>query len=142
MRKFLLCVLTSVSFACGGGSNTPTAPSTPPPPPPLPQADIRPSGQGSWTSCIDILDVCSFDVSIQNVGQGCATGTTVVVRFFDMTDRQVGSDVQMGSPLLASRTIRPNEILAVTSISRVPGSTARAATKYQLFPTWTNVPCQ
>ena len=48
--------------------------------------------------------------SLQNVGLGCATETTVVVRIYNDRDHneQIGSDVPMGSlGGLYARTIRP-----------------------------------
>jgi hypothetical protein len=126
------------SFACGDDG-----PATTPTPPPTPAASLQLSGQGSFANCSSLVGLCSaFQASLQNVGPGCASGTTVVARFFNASNAQVGSDVQMGAAgaSLSGLVIRPQEIVAILSVAPVP-FTLTTATRYQLFPTWTNVRC-
>ena len=82
--------------------------------------------------------------SLQNVGLGCATETTVVVRIYNDRDHneQIGSDVPMGSlGGLYARTIRPDEIVPLTSQRRVGISSGSGTVYFQGFPTWTDVRC-
>lgn len=153
--RMLAFLLTFGVAACGGDSSpsrSPTAPTAAAPapapapaptPPPIPAATLQSSGQGGFRDCLSLVQSCDFEASIQNVGAGCATQTTVVARFFDGNNTQVGSDAQMGAvgASLASRTIRPQEIVAIASINRVAQSTATTSRSYRLFPTWTNVRC-
>jgi hypothetical protein len=120
--------------ACGGSPAAPT-------PPPILSADIRLSGQGSWTGCF--LGDCFFSASIENVGAGCASGTSLVARLFDASNQQVGSDIQMGGSgsSLSARTIRPQEVVAVTSLLRVSADFIARSNTYRLFPAWNNVAC-
>jgi len=107
----------------------------------LPAANIQITGQGSFTTCLSTGD-CLFSASIQNVGVGCASGTAVVARFLDANGAQVGSDVQMGATGgLASRTIRPQEVVPITSVGFVNSSITSRTKTYRLLPTWNNVSC-
>ena len=92
-RLAIVFALGVLCAACGG--STPTTPSQPP----VVAADLRLSGQGSWTSCI--LGDCIFSASIQNMGAGCASGTTVVARFYDASNAQVGRMFKWEDPLPA-----------------------------------------
>jgi hypothetical protein len=117
---------------CGGGS--PTAPT----PAPIARALLQGSGQWSWGNCLGDLG-CYFLTSIQNVGPSCASGTSVIVRFYDVNNAQRGSDTRMGvgpPGVLSALTIRPNEIVAISSLS--PQDTFAS---YRVFPTWNNVAC-
>ena len=69
--------------------------------------------------------------------------TTAVVRLYDATDGQAGSDVQMGSVGvgLSSRTIRPNEIVPISSIRRIDMQFVERTEGVRLFPTWSNAAC-
>ena len=127
-------MLVSALAAACGGSSRPTA-STPAP---MAQAVLQGSGQWSWGTCLGDLG-CYFQTSIRNVGPGCASGTSVVVRFYDVNNSQRGPDAQMGvspSGLLSALTIRPNEIVTVSSLS--PHDPFAS---YRLFPTWNSVAC-
>ena len=80
---------------------------------------------------------CYFDWSIQNVGPGCAVQTTAIARLYDSTDAQVGSDVAMGSRdgvRLSSRTIRPNEIVPISSFGRITRQLVDRVERVRLFP--------
>lgn len=127
------------ALGCGGSSAPPTP--TAPTPPPIAPANIVSSGQGQWSPCIS--SGCAFAASVQNIGAGCATGLTVVVRFFDTANAQVGSDLQLGltGGSLSGRTVRPNEILAVATFDFVPNATRNRVSTYSLIPAWTNVRC-
>lgn len=119
-----------LAAGCGGGS--PTAPT------PIAQAFLQGSGQWSWGNCLGDLG-CYFLTSIQNVGSSCASGASVVVRFYDVNNAQRGSDAQMGvgpPGFLSTLTIRPDEIVAISSLS--PQDTFAS---HRVFPTWNNVPC-
>ena len=132
-RLATLLLLCAVVAGCGSNS-TPTAPS-------IPSADLRLSGQGSWTSCF--FGDCLFSASIQNLASGCASGTTVIARFYDGNNQQVGSDTQMGAvgSGLSGRTIRPQEIVALASVGIVGATTISRTQSYRLFPTWNDVRC-
>ena len=126
-------LVLALAAACGGSSR-PTAPT----PAPMAQAFLQGTGQWSWGNCLGDLG-CYFQASVQNVGSGCASGTSVVVRFYDSNHEQRGSDVRMDvSPpgVLSALTIRPNEIVAVSSSS--PQDTFAS---YGVFPSWNNVAC-
>ena len=89
-----------------------------------------------------IFGTCYLDWSIQNVGTGCAVQTTAVVRLYDAADAQVGPDVQMGSlGGLSSRTIRPNEIVPITSLRSIDTQFVDRTEGVRLFPTWSNAAC-
>jgi hypothetical protein len=142
MQRIALGLLVLLMLSCGGGSKTPTTPS-PPPQPPIPSADIRLSGQGTWTNILPIVGDGIFAASIQNVGAGCASGTAVIARFFDGNNQQVGSDTQMGGAgaSLSGLTIRPQEISAIRSVGFVPAAIISRTQSYRLFPTWNDVRC-
>src|SRR4051794_12298004 len=52
---------------------------------------------GVWSDCTSNGE-CLLSLSIQNIGAGCASGTTVVVRFFDSANRVVGPDLHLEAP--------------------------------------------
>lgn len=137
----LLLVVTMV--ACGGGSGGPSTPTAPTPPAPIPAASIVASGQAQWTPCLSDAIGCAFAVSIQNVGVGCATDVSVVTRFYGTDSGQVGSDLAMAAigGGLATRTVRPNEIIAISSVTFVTPAARSVMSTYRLYPTWTNVRC-
>ena len=148
LKQVVVCLFFLVAVACGGGgSSSPTAPTPtptpPPPPPPPPTAQLQSTGRPSFTSCVAILGTCYLDWSIQNVGPGCAVQTTAVARLYDAADAQVGSDVQMGSVQvgLSSRTIRPNEIVSITSTRGIERQFVDRTERVRLFPTWSNAAC-
>jgi hypothetical protein len=133
--RLAVLVLTALSCgSCGGASTSPSEQ-------PVPKANLQITGQGSWTSCV--LGDCFFSASIQNTGTGCASGTTLVARIFDSANAQVGSDIQMGGSgaSLSGMTIRPNEVVAVTSIARVSSQFIARTSTYRLAPTWNDVRC-
>lgn len=136
MRSGAVVAVVFFVVGCGG---TPTAPA----PQPIPVAALQLTGQGSFAGCSGLIDLCAFQASIQNTGLGCATGTTVVARFFDGNNVQIGSDLQMGAMggSLTSRTIRPQEIVALASVQPIAFSVASASKNYRLFPSWTDVRC-
>ena len=107
-----------------------------------PMAQLQSTGQASFSNCSPFSGDCYLDWSIQNVGRGCAVQTTAVVRLYDATDAQVGSDVAMGGVVgLSSRTIRPNEIVPISSIGRIIRQIVDRVERVRLFPTWSNVAC-
>ena len=123
----------ALAAACGS-SSSPSAPT----PAPMAQAFLQASAQWSWGSCLGDLG-CYFQTSIQNVGSGCASGTSVVVRFYDANQSQRGSDIRMGvSPpgFLSALTLQPNETVAVSSLAPLDPFAS-----YRVFPTWDNVAC-
>jgi hypothetical protein len=137
LRRLLFVSALGFATACGG-SSSPTAPATPPP---LPTANLQPSGQASWGVC-GPTHGCFFLTSIQNVGQGCASGTSVVARFLDANDAQRGSDVQMGAAGgLAAKTIRPNEVVAISSLGPTTLATDARVKSYRLLIAWNDVGC-
>ena len=142
MHKSTLGLLVLVMLSGGCGSKNPTTPSAQPPAT-VPPADIRLSGQGTWTNLLPITGDGIFAASIQNVGTGCASGTAVIARFFDGNNQQVGSDTQMGGAgaSLSGLIIRPQEISAIRSVGFVPGATISRTQSYRLFPTWNDVRC-
>ena len=133
---WIVGVVAAIGLAAAcGGSGSPTAP---PPPAPMTQAFLQGFGQWSWGNCFGDLG-CYFQTSIQNVGPGCASGTSVVVRFYDVNNSPLGFETRMGvSPpgVLSALTIRPNEIVAVSSLSLQDPFAS-----YRVFPTWNNVAC-
>jgi hypothetical protein len=147
--KALPFALVALLIGCSGSNSSPAAPSPAPAPapapspPPLPTATLQLSGQGSFVNCLALIGRCDFQASIENAGQGCATGAAVVARFFDGAGGQLGSDVQMGAvgSSLASRTIRPGEIVAILSIAGVPLTVRDNMRSFRLFPTWTDTRC-
>ena len=145
MKQAVVCLCLIVAVACGGGgSSSPTAPTpAPTPPQPTPTAQLQSTGRPSFTRCVAILGTCYLDWSIQNAGPGCAVQTTAVARLYDAADAQVGSDVQMGSVQvgLSSRTIRPNEIVSITSARGIDRQFVDRTETVRLFPTWSNAAC-
>ena len=135
MRGSVVAVTLGFALAAAcGGSRGPTAPT----PAPMAEAFLQGSGQWSWGNCLGDLG-CYFQTSIQNAGPGCASGTSVAVRFYDVDNSQRGADTQMGvSPpgSLSALTIRPDEIVAVASLSPQDPFAS-----YRVFPTWNNVAC-
>ena len=122
-----------LALACGG-SGSPTAP----PPAPMIQALLQGYGQWSWGDCFGDLG-CYFQTSIQNVGTGCASGTSVVVRFYDVNNSPLGFETRLDvTPpgRLSALTIRPNEIVALSSLS-----THDPFASYKVLPTWNDVAC-
>ena len=123
----------ALAAACGGSSSL-----TAPTPAPMAQAFLQGIGLWSWGNCLGDLG-CYFQTSIQNVGSGCASGTSVVVRFYDANQSQRGSDIRMGvSPpgFLSALTLQPNETVAVSSLAPLDPFAS-----YRVFPTWDNVAC-
>jgi len=98
------------------------------------------SGQGNFSVCV--AGACVFNASIENNGAGCASGTTVVARFFN-GDTQLG-DVQMGAVggSLSARMIRPGEVVGLASITPVAPNIVTNGKTYRLLPAWTDVRCQ
>ena len=144
LRVFVVGVMSLVVVSCGNNSGrSPTAPSQSPSPPPIPSANLQSAGQGSWISCTSRSRLgCYWSGSLQNVGSGCASGTTAIVRFFDGNDQQLGSDVQVGAAGgLSSLTIRSQEIVALTSTRLVAWDIVDGAETFLLSPTWNNVEC-
>ena len=133
---WIVGVVAAIGLAAAcGGSGSPTAP---PPPAPMAQAFLQGSGQWSWGNCFGDLG-CYFQTAIRNVGPGCASGTSVVVRFYDVNNSPRGSETRMGvSPpgVLSALIIRPNELVAVSSLSLQDPFAS-----YRVFPTWNNVAC-
>ena len=130
-------VLAVVVTACGGTVVTPAAPTetatqtqapvqTPMPTPPAsPGATLVKLVEGTWTDCTS-SDDCMFTVQIQNIGTGCASGTTAAVRFpvWYPPRGQAGPDYPMDAVGggLAAKTIRPNEIVTLVTVGSVPSS--------------------
>jgi len=149
--RLAIALISLMLVACGGDSPsspsatpTPTpAPAPAPAPAPIPAANLQASGQGSWTSCSPISGDCIWSGSLQNMGQGCATSTSVVVRLLDSGNAQVGSDIQVGAQgtSLSARTIRPGELVALGSLSYVSASVVSRTKTYKMFPTWTDARC-
>ena len=136
----------------GGGNSSPTSPTvTPAPTPdpiptplptPIPSARLQLSGRSSWTRCDLPAQSCYLAASMQNMGPGCATSTTVVGRIYDATGAQSGADIEMGAiGGLSAKTIRPNEIVALTSLLSVGSEVNASYRSFGLFPTWTDVIC-
>jgi hypothetical protein len=122
-----------LAAACDSGSRPTT-----PPPAPSGRAFLQGSTLWSWGDCLGDLG-CYFLTSIQNVGTGCASGTSVVVRFYDGNNAQRGLDMRMeaGPPgALKALTIRPDEIVAISSAFPLDPFVS-----YRIFPTWTEVDC-
>ena len=81
---------------------------------------------------------------MENVGEGCATGTTVIMRLYDEDDTEIGTPMQMGAVAgtLASALIRPGEVLQLISVTPLPSRSLHERLHFaRLFPTWTNVRC-
>lgn len=156
----IITVCLAAAGCSGGNTKSPTGPSQPttaappapsptptpapaPAPTPIPAAALQSSGQGSFFNCSQAVGLCSaFEASLQNVGPGCAGNTTAILRFYDGSNAQLGSDNPLGSiGGLSSRTIRPNEIVAVSTLQPISVTIANTYRSYRLFPTWTNVRC-
>ena len=135
MQTLERALLAAVVLIAGCGGSSPTAPT--------PQANLVQDGGMSWTGCIG--SSCYFNTSLKNTGVGCATATTLVLRFYTAQNVQDGTDYQMGGFVgngLASVIIRPQEIVPVRSINYVPpGIPSTSVWSYKLFATWTNVKC-
>jgi hypothetical protein len=131
-RLATLFALCGALMGCGSDSS----PSTPTVQP----ANLVAIDSPIWRTCDGPR--CTLIASIQNTGTGCASGTAVVARLYDSRNVQVGSDVPMMATTewLASKTIRPNDIVALTSEGYVD-STIIVGTTWRFIPTWTNVKC-
>ena len=103
-------------------------------------ANLVTTASGVQKSCVDLK--CRLIASIQNTGPGCATGTAVVARLYDERNVQFGSDMPMMATTesLASKIIRPNDIVALESQGYVDATIILGAT-YRLVSTWTDVKC-
>jgi predicted small lipoprotein YifL len=150
-KSVAVALLLFVAAACGSKSpatssspaaTTTTTTTTTTAPAAIPMADLKFSGQTTWTYCSSYTADCYFSAAIQNVGAGCGSGKTVIARFYDGNGQQVGSDVEMSaSGGLSTRILRPQEIVAIDSSGMVPASVISRARAYRLFPTWDNVKC-
>jgi len=124
LRMFLFALVAAlVTLACGGSSPT-TPTSTYVAPIPSPNV-VRDGGISYVSPCYkDIADIigCFYDASIKNSGQGCATNTTVTLRYFS-DGVQVGSTFPMKATNGDLRTIkiRPGETVSLRTVTRVPG---------------------
>ena len=154
IQHVIVGLVLCIAAACGGGNSSPTAPTppptAPPPPQPAPRADIRSTGSSAWGHCLPNLGLgtrdegaCFLDGSIENIGNGCARGTTVIARLYGVDGARVGADLQMGAVgrSLMGAVIRPAEVVAITSLTRVDGFTVPLVDNVSLIPTWTNVAC-
>ena len=59
----------------------------------LPTANLVKDGEGGWALCESFFGgppMCGYTGDARNIGSGCATDVTVVIRFFD------GANVQLG----------------------------------------------
>ncbi len=131
-RLAIILGLCCPLLGCGGDSS----PSTPTVQP----ANLVTTGAGVQKNCVDRN--CTLVASIQNTGTGCASGSAVVARLYDSLDAQVGSDMPMVATgeLLASKTIRPNDVVVLKSVGYVD-SIMILGTTYRPLSTWTNAPC-
>ena len=67
----------------------------------------------------------------------------MIARLYGVDGARVGADLQMGAvgQSLRGAVIRPGEIIAITSLTRVDGFTVPLVDTVSLIPTWTNVAC-
>ena len=154
IQHVIVGLVLCIAAACGGGNSSPTAP-TP--------ATNRATTATASTACGHSFDrqfsvghclpnlglgtrdegACFLDGSIENIGNGCARGTTVIARLYGVDGARVGADLQMGAVgrSLMGAVIRPAEVVAITSLTRVDGFTVPLVDNVSLIPTWTNVAC-
>jgi hypothetical protein len=132
-----------VSACSGDESRSQTSPT------PVLPAQIRPAATAPvWAGCPlpegVAAGTCQISLSIQNSGTGCASGTVIKVRFLDAGDVQVGGpDTQMDTTGggLSSMTIRPNEVVSLTSVTGVDAAVYSLQKKVVVIPFWHNVAC-
>jgi hypothetical protein len=146
--RSVVLVLAVFVTACGETTQTPTAPTPTQTQTPTPAVKLVPlwdthSEAGNCTSTGD----CLWSESIQNAGTGCASGITAVLRLsFDVDPpRSVPSDFRMDMDAvgggLATKTIRPNETVALLTVDHVPSSVAASGRWYDIDLKWNNVTC-
>ena len=146
MRCTVLLLVAVVAAACGGESPAAPTPPPPPPPPPPPAAALESTGPWSFTNCnLRTKYPCHISSALENVGEGCATDTTAILRLYDEDDAEIGTPLQMGAVgggVLVDALIRPGEVLQLISVN--PGIDRYLYERLRftrLFPTWMNVRC-
>jgi hypothetical protein len=149
----LAVVLAVFVTGCEGKVVTPTTPTQPqtqtqtqiPTTPAYPAAELEDTLDSSLKPACNSNGDCLDGRDIQNVGNGCASGTTAVMRYF----AGMGSHVQVGPDFpmdvvgggLAAKIIRPNEIVVLVTLDYVPSSLWKFPTTYWIFLTWNTVAC-
>jgi len=128
---FLYAFLLSLT-ACG--SSTPSAPT----PQPIPAARVMQTGSNQWVSCLPIVNTCTFQAEIKNIGIGCAGNIRGTTRFGDATGATLGTfNWTTGGGLM-----RPQETY-VYAIPGVPFAIAYGqGTTFTTQPAWDNVRCE
>lgn len=98
MRRLLLAVAVLAAVSCGG-SKSPTAP------PPPPAADLRVSGNMTFSLCGQFSG-CFFEGAAVNRAAGCAVNVRGVSKLFDSADIEKG---RAEWALPTGRRINPGE---------------------------------
>lgn len=121
-------VLLLVAAACGGGGSSPT-------PQPIPPAAVTAVGPSQWVNCLPLVNLCTFQAEIKNVGSGCASDVRGTTRFENSGGTVLGSFNWTGPALL-----RSNETFVYT-IPNVPANIWSIPTQFVTQPSWTDVRC-
>ena len=134
----LAATLTIIVISCGG-SSSPTAPSSSY----ITPHNLQQEGGSDWGSFCTSIGGCRFGTSIKNTGAGCASSTAVTVQFYDETGAAYGSAYQMGATggSLASRTIRPQEVVAISTINTFRSGLINYYKTYELSISANSVNC-
>jgi len=135
----LAATLTIIVISCGG-SSSPTSPSSSY----ITPHNLQMNRTSSWGPLRGSGFGGFFLSSIKNTGAGCASSTTVSVQFSNEAGDADGTAYQMketGATSLRTLKIRPQEIVALTTIARVPDRICRAGCTYVLNISANSVNC-
>jgi hypothetical protein len=129
MRRLILTLGLLGLAACGGGAAAPT-------PPPLPPAAVVAVGPSQWVNCLPVVQLCTFQAEIKNVGSGCASDVRGTTRFETTGGAVLGSF----NWTTGGGVMRSNETF-VYAIPNVPVNIWSIPTQFVTQPSWTDVRC-
>jgi hypothetical protein len=136
-------VAALVTLACG--SSSPTTPTSTYVAPLASPNLVQSGGNDFGTVCFGSYTPigCYFNTAIKNTGSGCARNTSVSVQFYDEAGNTMGAAHGMGvvGGTLSGLTIRPGQVVAIRSMTRVPGHIVEAPGTFRLSISQDTVAC-
>ena len=107
----------------------------------LPTANLVKDGAGGWTICRSIFGgplTCGYTGDARNIGPGCATDVTGVIKFFDAANVQLGPSKSYAHN--ASTVIQSGQAFVYWA-TNVAESVRDATTVISPDFSWTDVAC-